>query len=274
MARAGYRVLLVDLDSQGSATAQFGIDPSAEVGLENSFAAWTKARQMGRPLDGRSICQSTYWPTIDLVPAGAVLAQAEEALSNRAAAGQIEDILYFDELADFLNAVADQYDIAVVDTRPDVNMLMTVALHAATGLIVPARATMTDLASTGEFFAHLANYVAEFRSAFGSGLDLTFTKVMVTAYDPTDRSQEALVSLMRERFGETVLPGEFLHSKIMGTAGFSKETLYEYEPTTDRAAYNRVVTSANAINHAIEREVFRAWGRDPEAGINARGKRA
>jgi cellulose biosynthesis protein BcsQ len=39
MAREGYRVLLVDLDSQGSATAQFGIDPSSEVGLDNSFAA-------------------------------------------------------------------------------------------------------------------------------------------------------------------------------------------------------------------------------------------
>jgi chromosome partitioning protein len=49
----------------------------------------------------------------------------------------------------------------------------------------------------------------------------------------------------------------------MGTAGFGKETLYEYEPTTDRAAYNRVMTSANAVNQAIEREIHRVWGRVP-----------
>ena len=261
MAREGYRVLLIDLDSQGSATAQFGIDPSSEVGIDNSFAAWTAAREARHEIEAASLCQATYWPSVDLVPAGAVLMRAEESLSTRSANGQVEDVLYFDELANFLTAVGDKYDIAVVDTRPDVNMLMTIALHAATGLIVPARATMTDLASTGEFFAHLASYVAEFREAFGAGLNVRFTKVMVTAYDPTDRSQEALVTLMRERFGDAVLPGEFLHSRIMGTAGFGKETLYEYEPTTDRAAYNRVMASANGVNQAIQSEILKCWGR-------------
>ncbi len=265
LARAGYRVLLVDLDSQASATAQFGIDPSSEVGLENSFAAWTAAREEGRVLPAASICQKTYWPSIDLVPAGAVLSQAEESLSRRSANGKFEDVLYFDELNSFLNGLGDSYDIAVIDTRPDVNMLMTVALHAATGLIVPTRATMTDLASTGEFFAHLASYVGDFREAFGSDLNNRFTKVMVTAYDPTDRSQEALVGLLRERFGDAVLPGEFLHSRIMGTAGFGKETLYEYEPSTDRTAYNRVLASANAVNQAIEQELHRVWGRGDDA---------
>lgn len=261
LARSGYRVLLVDLDSQASATAQFGIDASTEVGGENSFAAWTNAREEGRELAAASICQRTYWTSIDLVPAGAILAQAEDSLARRSANGKVEDVLYFDELASFLGNVGDSYDVAVVDTRPDVNMLMTVALHAATGLIVPTRATMTDLASTGEFFAHLASYVADFREVFGPSLETHFTKVMVTAYDPTDRSQEALVSLIRERFGDAVLPGEFLHSRIMGTAGFGKETLYEYEPSTDRAAYNRVLASANGVNHAIEQEIHRAWGR-------------
>ncbi|MBV8522009.1 MAG: AAA family ATPase [Acetobacteraceae bacterium] len=274
LARAGYRVLLIDLDSQASATAQFGIDPSSEVGFENSFTAWVNAREEGGALVAASICQRTYWPCIDLIPAGAVLAHAEESLAKRSASGQVEDVLYFDELNNFLEQVGESYDIVVVDTRPDVNMLMTIALHAATGLIVPTRATMTDLASTGEFFAHLASYVADFRKAFGSGLETQFTKVMVTAYDPTDRSQEALVSLIRERFGEVVLPSEFLHSRIMGTAGFGKETLYEYEPSTDRAAYNRVLASANSINQAIEQEVHRAWGRGHRSGrVRSEGAR-
>ena len=262
MARAGYRVLLVDLDSQGSATAQFGIDPATEVGPENSFAAWTAGRQTGQLPSGEALCQPTYWPTIDLVPAGAVLASAEECLSARASSARADEhVLYFDELSAFLAAVADHYDVAVIDTRPDVNMLMTVALHAATGLIVPTRATMTDLASTGEFFAHLANYISEFRTAFGTGIEFDFTKVMVTAYDPTDRSQEALLNLIRERFGDAMLPGQFLHSRVMGTAGFGKETLYEYEATTDRAAFNRVIASVNAVNEAIQEEILRAWGR-------------
>lgn len=261
MALAGYRVLLVDLDSQGSTTAQFGIDPAEEVGRGNSLAGWVT--RSDSPVSARALCQPTYWPNIHLVPAGAALSEAEEALARRATGGEAETVLYFEELAAFLSEVANDYDVAVIDTRPDVNMLMTTALHAATGIVVPSRATMTDLASTGEFFAHLASYTEAFQEAFGHGLTLGFSRILVTAYDPTDRSQEALLNLLRERFGDMVLPDPFLHSRIMGTAGFGKETLYEYEPSTDRAAYNRVLASANAVSRAIEQEIWRFWGRRP-----------
>ncbi len=116
LALAGYRVLLIDLDSQGSATAQFGIDPSSEVGRANSFAAWTAARNDGTPVSANALCQRTYWPNIDLVPAGAVLAEAEENLARRATAGQAETVLYFEELASFTSSLGDAYDIAVIDT--------------------------------------------------------------------------------------------------------------------------------------------------------------
>ncbi len=267
LARAGYRVVLIDLDSQASATAQFGIDPSSEVGVENSFAGWTAARDEGRLVLATSICQRTYWSSIDLVPAGAVLAQAEESLARRASSGEVESVLYFDELNSFLEGLGDSYDVAVIDTRPDVNMLMTIALHAATCLIVPTRATMTDLVSTGEFFAHLASYVGDVEETLGICLPTQCANIMIAAYDPTDRSQEALASLIRERFGASVLPGEFLHSRIIGTAGFGKETLYEYEPSTDRAAYNRVLASANAVYQAIEGQIWQSWGR----GANTKG---
>jgi len=265
LALQGYRVLLVDLDSQGSATAQFGLDPSGEVGADNSFAAWTTAREDGRTLDPRSLCQRTYWPGIHLVPAGASLAAAEDSLSRRAA-GPAGPVLPFDELAAFLHAVADDYDIVVVDTRPDVNMLMTAALHAATGLVVPTRATMTDLASTGEFFAHLASYMSGVEDALGQPLPTRFTRILVSAYDPTDRSQDALLALLRDRFGQIVLPAPFLHSRVMGTAGFGKETIYEYEPSTDRTAYARVLASANAVNAAILQNIEQIWGRTPATG--------
>ena len=265
LALQGYRVLLVDLDSQGSATAQFGLDPSGEVGADNSFAAWTAAREDGRSLDPGSLCERTYWPGIHLVPAGASLAAAEDSLSRRAA-GPAGPVLPFDELAAFLHAVADDYDIVVVDTRPDVNMLMTAALHAATGLVVPTRATMTDLASTGEFFAHLASYMSGVEDALGQPLPTRFTRILVSAYDPTDRSQDALLALLRDRFGQIVLPAPFLHSRVMGTAGFGKETIYEYEPSTDRTAYARVLASANAVNAAILQNIEQIWGRTPATG--------
>jgi chromosome partitioning protein len=261
MALAGYRVLLVDLDSQGSATAQFGFDPAHEAGPDECFAAWTAAAEAGSAIDASALCRRTYWPTIDLVPAGPALSAAEDSLARRASSGEITEPLYFDEFSAFTSALPPIYDVVVVDTRPDVNMLMTTALHAASGIVVPTRATMTDLASTGEFFAHLSGYLAEFEQAFGTAFPMHFARILITAFDPTDRSQEALFALAQERFGEMVLPAPFLHSRILGTAGLGKETLYEYEPSTDRAAYQRVVTSVNGVNRLLEREVLSFWGR-------------
>jgi chromosome partitioning protein len=267
MALAGYRVLFVDLDSQGSATAQFGFDTAYEAGVGDSFAAWTTARDEGRieTLDVSALCRKTYWPTIDLVPAGPALAVAEESLARRAVSGVAEDVLYFDEFTAFVAALPNRYDVVVVDTRPDVNMLMTTALHAATGIVVPTRATMTDLASTGEYFAHLASYMAEFSKAFGAGLTLAFARILITDFDPTDRSQEALFALARDRFGKMVMPEPFLHSRILGTAGLAKETLYEYEPTTDRAACQRALNSINAVNKLVERDILAAWNKAASA---------
>lgn len=251
LALSGRRVLLIDLDSQASATAQFGVEPSSEVGEGAGFGAWVAGWEENRPVDATALCWRTYWPAIDLVPGGAILADAEDRLGRAASSGTVGQVLYFDVLRSFIAALGGRYDIVVVDTRPDVNLLMTAGFHAATGIVVPARATMTDLSSTAEFFAHLAGYTDDFATTFGARLAPAFIRILVTAYDPADRSQEALVELLRERFGDLVLPGAFLQSRVVGTAGFGKETLYEYEPTTDRAAYNRVLASANGVNRAI-----------------------
>ncbi len=266
LALAGYQVLFIDLDSQGSATAQFGLDPVHEIGTEDCFTAWLqRPRDGSRDLANR-LCQKTYWPGIDLIPAGPGLADAEEILARRAEGGRAETTLYFDELSALQAQLQHCYDVVVVDTRPDVNMLMTTALHAATGVVIPTRATMTDLASTGAFFSHLAGYTADFEAAFGQSIGFGFSRILLTDFDPADRSQEALAALLRERFGDMVLPGAFLHSRIVGTAGFGKETLYEYEPSTDRAAYNRVLASVNAVNRALEEQMRMAWGRIAVSG--------
>ena len=248
---------MVDLDSQGSATALFGMDPGQEVTEANSFAGWLAGQ-------GRSSALSlkTYWPSIDLLAGGPILQQAEFALAQRAAAHDGSRTPHWAELARYLASVQEQYDVVVLDTRPDVNMLMVNALHTATGVIVPTQATMVDLSSTGEFFGFLAGYIDQMRPLIDRAApEFGFTKVLVTRFLPAEKSQIALWDLMKARFGEALLPQPMLHTAVMGTAGVGKETIFEYEPANDRKAYDRAVTSLRSVHRLIEAEILRFWGR-------------
>jgi chromosome partitioning protein len=254
---SGYRVLIVDLDSQGSTTALFGIDPGQEVFLSNSFAGWIGGGKGG----SSTRAQKTYWPSIDLLAGGPVLQQAEFALAERANSQDVGSP-HWAELAQYLASVQDEYDVVVLDTRPDVNMLMVNALHTATGVVVPTQATMVDLSSTGEFFGFLAGYIEQMKPLVGAAApDFDFAKVLVTRFLPSERSQIALWDLMKSRFGNTLLGEPMVHTAVMGTAGVGKETIYEYEPANDRKAYDRAVASMLAVNRLIEAEILRFWGR-------------
>ena len=258
LALSGYRVLVIDLDSQGSTTALFGIDPGQEVTQKNSFTGWL---ERGGSLSS-NLSLKTYWPLIDLLAGGPILQQAEFMLAQRAAVHDGITTPHWAELARYLAAVQDRYDVAVLDTRPDVNMLMVNALHTATGVVVPTQATMVDLSSTGEFFGFLGGYIDQMKPLIGAAApEFAFAKILVTRFVPAEKSQVALWDLMKSRFGPTLLPQPMLHTAVMGTAGVGKETIYEYEPANDRKAYDRAVASLMAVNRSIEAEILRFWER-------------
>ena len=265
MALSGYRVLVVDLDSQGSATALFGIDPGQEVTQANSFTGWLERGSTTSP----SLSSKTYWPSIDLLAGGPILQHAEFMLAQRAAVQNGSATPHWAELARYLASVQDHYDVVVLDTRPDVNMLMVNALHTATGLVVPTQATMVDLSSTGEFFGFLGGYIDQMKPLIGAAApEVAFARVLVTRFLPAEKSQVALWDLMKSRFGAALLPRPMLHTAVMGTAGVGKETIYEYEPANDRKAYERAVGSLLSVNRLLEAEILRFWGRSIPWGIS------
>jgi chromosome partitioning protein len=215
-----------------------------------------------------SLPRPTYWPGVDIVPAGPSLHAAEYELVRRGVEGAVGVAggVARDpgaELRHFFAVVADRYDVAVCDTRPDVNMLMTNALRAATGLVVPVQANMVDLASCAEFMAFLAAHGRETAAAErgAEGSAEPFLRVLVTRFRQGDRSQTAVLDAMKARFGELLLPVAMLETTMLGASALLKETPYEYEPSDGRRAYDRAIEALDAVNRAIELDLLRAWGR-------------
>lgn len=254
----GYRVLLVDLDPQASATSLFGLDPDTEIGENGTFASWLAGSR-----EAAALIRTTYWAGLDLLPANIALQHAEYELVGKLL--ERRDFPFYGQLGELLAAVGEKYDVVVCDCRPDVGMLTLNALWAATGLVVPIPPSMLDFASSGEFFRFLAGVARDFRGTLRSdALDYDFVRIVTTRFKATDRNQAEIVRWKRALFQEAVLGEAMLDTALVDAAGILKETLYEYEPSGNRRTYERGLEAVDRVNRALEMEILRVWGRPTE----------
>ncbi len=117
------RVLLVDLDPQGSLTFSLGIDPED---LDVTVA---------EVLLGTSLAEDAIVITDDglhLLPSNVSLSQAEEQLVGRTGREQ--------RLRVALDKVADDYDWILLDCPPALGVLTVGALSAADSVLIPIQA--------------------------------------------------------------------------------------------------------------------------------------
>ncbi|MDW8341667.1 MAG: AAA family ATPase [Geminicoccaceae bacterium] len=258
LALRGYRVLLVDLDPQASATALFGLDPESEV-RDATFASW-----LDRSRDARALVRPTHWDGLDLVPASIALQHAEYDLVGRLL--ERRDFPFYAQLAELLVELEAAYDVVVCDCRPDVGMLTLNALWAATGLVVPVPPSMLDFASSGEFFRFLAEVARDFRGSIArDALAFDFVRIVTTRFKASDRNQAEIVRWKRALFRDAVLAEAMVDTALVDAAGILKETLYEYEPAGNRRTYERGLEAVRRVDRALERELLRVWGRPVEA---------
>jgi chromosome partitioning protein len=263
LALHGYRVLLVDLDPQASATALFGVAPATEVGDMETFAAWVRRGDDEAGLADR-LPRPTYWLGLDLLPANIGLQHAEYELVGRLLARR--DWPFYGQLAALLERLEPRYDVVVCDCRPDVGMLTINALTAATGLVVPVPPAMVDFASTGEFFRFMAEIATDLREQVGGRvMSYAFVRVLTTKYRQADRNQAEMVSWTRALFREATLDAAMVETAAVDAGAILKETLYEHEPSGNRRSHDRALEALGRVNAAIEAEILAAWGRTASA---------
>ncbi|WP_313409030.1 ParA family protein [Aeromicrobium sp.] len=182
LAEAGQRVLLVDLDPQGSLTFSLGVDPEElEV---------TVAEVLLGKVDAVDAIGTTD-EGVDLLPANVSLAEAEENLVTRTGREQ--------RLRVALAKVADDYDWILLDCPPALGVLTVGALSAADQVLIPLQAETLSHRGVGQ----LLDTIHDVRSFINPGLQVR--GVLATAYDGRTAHARNVLAAIEETYELEVL---------------------------------------------------------------------
>ncbi|MCF1711098.1 AAA family ATPase [Tabrizicola sp. J26] len=297
----GYRVLVIDLDSQGSMTSIFGGKVADEWGtvfplIARHYATHLRAENQRRldrnetplPLDDTlsealkvkadSLIQKTHWPNIDLIGAQLNLYWAEFQIPvwRMAARGW----KLWDALSDILadDGLLESYDIVFLDTPPALGYLTINGLAASDILLVPVGASFLEFDSTGRFFDMLhatfssieegENLAARALGREELAFEWDAVRAVITRYDAGQQAE--LAGLMQAYLGRALTPFRQDFTALIGQAGERISGIYEADYRDfNRETYMRGRETFDETYAAFKKLLLGCWRRDE---LKAEGK--
>jgi chromosome partitioning protein len=222
LALGGQRTLLVDLDPQGSATAALNVtcadgEGSSEL-FHRSAAVRVRAVAPPAPLQLGVICADPR------------LALEEAALLRDRARGT--------RIAQTLAAQRGLWEIAVLDTPPALGALSDAALRTADGVLVPVAADYLAIEALRATLESIRAIEHERGSRFRP------LAILPTMVHPRRAGSQAAAALVRERFGELVLPDDVPFSARFDSAALSGIPVTARDPASPPAQAYRSAARA------------------------------
>ncbi|MDP9350635.1 MAG: ParA family protein [Chloroflexota bacterium] len=218
LAERGERVLLVDLDPQGTATLACGYDPGE---LEHTiYDALIERVELKRIL----------LPTqmgFDLAPSNIDLAGAEIDLQNEPGRDSL--------LRAALSSLDNTYSYIVVDCPPSLSLLTLLALAAATDVIIPVQC---------EYFALkglqlLKDTVAKVRRRINP--QLRIAGILPTMFDSRAAHGKEVVQALQELYPDEIYPIVVKRSVRLADAPLTNRSILQYSNSSDAARSYRAL---------------------------------
>jgi chromosome partitioning protein len=248
----GLKVLVVDLDTQGSLTQLFGITPDAQVEREHTAEALFE----GDESDLRYAVQATHWPDLDLVAAGPPLYNAEFFLPSKAK--DDPTFPFWDVLRAGLEPLRDDYDVILIDTPPSLSYTTINALMAVDGLVVPIVPEPLDFASSVQFW-NLLGDVVEALSTYGLNKDYKFLNIVLSRVD-NNASTVPVRGWLSESYGNYVIPVEIPKTSVLGNANAELKSVYDVsEYAGSQATYARAREAYDQLAEYVHQEIQEIW---------------
>jgi len=218
LAEYGRKVLIVDFDPQGAASAGLGINAN-----ELDETVYTLLMQPRS--DITRVIKHTAIPNLDVVPANIDLSAAEVQLVGEVAREQV--------LARVLRPVLDAYDVILIDCQPSLGLLTVNALTAAHGVIIPLEAEFFALRGV----ALLVETIEKVTDRLNPKLRID--GILATMVDMRTLHSREVIERVSEAFGDTLFTTKIARTVKFPDASVASEPITTYAPTHSGAEQYR-----------------------------------
>ena len=215
LARAGYRVLLIDTDTQGQASRALGV--SSEAGLAELLSGEASPAEAIQEVRER----------LYLLAGGRSLAGLKRAIDRKDFGGE-------NTLAEGLEMLDSSYDYAILDTAPGWDSLTVNVLFYADEILSPVSMEILTVSGLMDFQESI-QAIQKYRP------ELELRYVLPTFMDGRVKKSEEILSQLRIYFGEKLCSPIRYSVRLSEAPGFGM-TIYEYAPgSTGVEDYQAVV---------------------------------
>ncbi len=201
----GRKVLLVDLDPQGSASAWCGVKVSGREFLE-ALLDRTDLGPLVQPSPTR----------IDLIPCGLSFAGLERVVAGEPGAETL--------LREAVSGMSELWDYVLYDCPPSLNVASINALVAADVALVPVEAHVLSL----EPLARLLDTVERVRQRLNARLRVS--GIVACRVDNRTNHGPEVLKLLREKFGSNVYNVSIRENIRLAEAPGFKQPITQYDP--------------------------------------------
>ncbi len=227
LAAEGKKVLLIDLDPQGSLTISLGYPRTDEIPV-------TVKDIMGKVLNEQRIEPGEgilhHKEGVDLLPANIELSGMELSLVNYMSREKV--------LKEYIDSVKANYDYVLIDCMPSLVMLTVNALAAADQLVIPVQAQY--LSAKG--LEQLLQTVSKVRRQINPKLKID--GILLTMVDNRTNYAKDISNLIRETYGTKlkVYKTEIPHSVRAAEISAEGKSIYAHDPKGKVAEAYRELT--------------------------------
>jgi len=211
LTRAGYKVLLIDLDAQGNLTSATGASSTGTTALE----------VLTRKAKAQDAIQDT--------PQGAIIA----AGAGLAAEGILTATGKEYRLREAMEPIKKRYDYILIDCPPSLGILTINALTAATSCIIPAQADIFSLQAVGQFSQTL-DAIRQYTNPA-----LSLKGILITRYSGRAVLRREISELLQDaaaQLNTRVFDTRIRECIAIGEAQTVKQDIYSYAPRSNAAA--------------------------------------